>query len=34
VDSLPGEILREIEIISGDIRDANGVRNAFNEIEI
>ena len=34
MDSLPGEILREIEIFSGDIRDANVVRDAFNEIEI
>ena len=34
LDSLPGEILREIEIFSGDIRDSNGVRDAFNEIEI
>ena len=34
MDSLPGEILREIGIFSGDIRDANVVRDAFNEIEI
>ena len=34
LDSLPDEILREIEIFSGDIRDSNGVRDAFNDIEI
>ena len=34
LDSLPDEILREIEIFPGDIRDSNGVRDAFNEIEI
>ena len=34
LDSLPDEILSEIEIFSGDIRDSNGVRDAFNDIEI
>ena len=34
LDSLPDKILSEIEIYSGDIRDSNGVRNAFNDIEI
>jgi len=28
LDSLPKEILRKIEIFSGDVRDPNGVRNA------
>ena len=34
LDSLPDEILSEIEIYSGDIRDSNGVRDAFHDIEI
>ena len=34
LDSLPDEILSEVEIFSGDIRDSNGVRDAFNDIEI
>lgn len=34
LDTLPKEILREIEVITGDIRDPNGVRQAMKEIDI
>lgn len=33
LDSLPGDIKKEIEILSGDIRDPNGVRNAMEGVE-
>lgn len=33
LDTLPREILNEIEVFSGDIRDPNGVREAMNGIE-
>ena len=34
LDSLPKETLKNIEIITGDIRDPNGVRNAMKGIDI
>ena len=34
LDSLPPEILKEIEIFSGDIRDPNGVRTAMQGREV
>ncbi len=34
LDTLPKEILREIEIFSGDIRDPNGVRTAMKGMEM
>lgn len=34
LDTLPKEILAEIEVITGDIRDPNGVRTAMKEIDI
>lgn len=34
LDSLPKEILKNIEIFSGDIRDPNGVRNAMKDIDV
>ncbi|TYC85943.1 SDR family NAD(P)-dependent oxidoreductase [Acetobacterium wieringae] len=33
LDTLPGEIMNEIEVITGDIRDPNGVRTAMKGIE-
>lgn len=33
LDSLPKEILREIEVFTGDIRDPNGVRDAMKGID-
>lgn len=33
LDTLPQEILREIEVFVGDIRDPNGVREAMKEID-
>lgn len=33
LDTLPTEVLKEIEIFSGDIRDPNGVREAMKGIE-
>jgi NAD dependent epimerase/dehydratase len=34
LDSLPKEVLKEIEIFAGDIRDPNGVRTAMKDIDI
>lgn len=33
LDSFPKELLDEIEIFAGDIRDPNGVRTAMNEVD-
>lgn len=33
LDSLPKELLKEIEIFTGDIRDPNGVRKAMEQME-
>jgi len=33
LDTLPKELLDEIEIFAGDIRDPNGVRTAMNEVD-
>jgi len=33
LDTLPKEILKEIEVITGDIRDPNGVRTVMKEID-
>ncbi|WP_010097596.1 NAD-dependent 4,6-dehydratase LegB [Ornithinibacillus scapharcae] len=33
LDSLPAEILREIEVFAGDIRDPNGVQKAMNDVD-
>lgn len=33
LDTLPSEILSEIEVVAGDIRDPNGVRSAMKEID-
>jgi len=34
LDTLPNEILNEIEIFQGDIRDPNGVREAMKDIDV
>ncbi len=34
LDSLPKDILKEIEIFSGDIRDPNGVKTSMKDIDI
>ena len=34
LDSLPKEILNQIEIFSGDVRDPNGVKEAMKGIDI
>ncbi len=33
IDTLPADILKEIEVFAGDIRDPNGVREAMKDIE-
>ena len=33
LDSLPKEMLNEIEVFTGDIRDPNGVREAMKGVE-
>lgn len=33
IDTLPEDILKEIEVFAGDIRDPNGVREAMKDIE-
>ena len=33
LDTLPQEILKEIEVFTGDIRDPNGVRTAMQNID-
>lgn len=32
LDTLPKDVMREVEVIAGDIRDPNGVRNAVNGV--
>jgi dTDP-glucose 4,6-dehydratase len=34
IDSFPKDVLKKMEIYSGDIRDPNGVREAMNDVEI
>ena len=34
LDSLPKEKLKQIEVVTGDIRDPHGVRNALKDIEV
>jgi NAD dependent epimerase/dehydratase len=34
LDSLPGDVLPQIEIFAGDIRDPNGVRTAMKDIDV
>jgi NAD dependent epimerase/dehydratase len=34
LDSLPPSLLKEVEVVTGDIRDPNGVRQAVNGIEV
>jgi NAD dependent epimerase/dehydratase len=34
LDSLPKEVLRQIEVVTGDIRDPNGVRSAMKDIDV
>lgn len=34
LESLPKDILESVEVVSGDIRDQNGVRNALKDVEI
>lgn len=33
LDTLPGEVLKEIEVFTGDIRDPNGVREAMKGVD-
>ena len=34
LDSLPKEVMKSVEVVTGDIRDPNGVRNALRGIEV
>lgn len=34
LDTLPKELLNKIEVFSGDIRDANGVRQAMKDVDV
>ena len=33
LDSLPDEIMKQVEVVSGDVRDPNGVRTAMKNVE-
>ena len=34
LDTLPKEVMGEVEVFSGDVRDPNGVRTAMKNIEV
>src|ERR1700759_3048555 len=34
LDTLPRECLKEIEVVTGDIRDPNGVREAVKQVDL
>lgn len=33
LDSLPDEIMKQVEVVSGDVRDPNGIRTAMKNVE-